>query len=412
MGTANRDALLCFASHGDRPVLCAPGETFDARAVRERIAAVVTGLRGRGVQPGDRVALLGSTTPATVLALLGALACGAVVVPLNPRHRENELGHVVRDSSAALAIVDPPLAGPLAAAVPGLLHVDVHALVRGPASALDLPEIDDDEIALSIYTSGTTGPSKGVDLSMRSVVGNARAVGALWKISDGDILALALPLFHVHGLCVALVDALLHGATVRLHARFEPAAIVADFAHAGATVFMGVPTMYVQLLEHLERVPAAAAALARARLFTAGSAALSPSVLERFAALTDHRILERYGMTETLITLSNPLEGERRSGSVGMPLPGAAIRIVGDDDRPVDVGQAGELLVRAPWLMHGYHGQPDATARAFVDGWFRTGDVAVADPDGYVRIVGRTSTDIVKTGGFKVSTREIEDVIG
>jgi acyl-CoA synthetase (AMP-forming)/AMP-acid ligase II len=174
---------------------------------------------------------------------------------------------------------------------------------------------------------------------------------------------------------------------------------------------MGVPTMYVQLLEHLASEPKGAEALARARLFTAGSAPLSESVHERFFALTGHRILERYGMTETLITLSNPLVGERRPGSVGKPVPGAEIRILDEHDEDIDPGEPGELVVRAPWIMNGYRGLPDATAQAFVGGWFRTGDVATADSDGWIRIVGRTSTDIVKTGGFKVATREIEDVI-
>jgi acyl-CoA synthetase (AMP-forming)/AMP-acid ligase II len=187
----------------------------------------------------------------------------------------------------------------------------------------------------------------------------------------------------------------LHGTTIRLHPRFEPARIVADFAAHGATVFMGVPTMYVQLLEQLS--PDDARVLARARLFTAGSASLSPSVFARFEALTGHRILERYGMTETLITLSNPLVGERRPGTVGTPVAGVEIRIVD-----------GELQVRGDSLMRGYWNDRPAD---FVDGWFRTGDVALADPDGYVRIVGRLSTDIVKSGGFKLSTAEIEDVL-
>jgi acyl-CoA synthetase (AMP-forming)/AMP-acid ligase II len=410
MSTSARAALLDVRRHGARGSIIGPGVALDGPALARAIARASAGLRARGIRAGDRVAVLGSTAPTTAIAILAAIDGGAVAVPLNPRYREAELAHVVRDSGAALAVVDAALADRLATAVPELERVDVDTLAHEPTDETLAPA-DDDAPAVIVYTSGTTGPSKGVELSLRAIVENARAVGGLWGLCAGDVLVLALPLFHVHGLCVGLAGALVHGTAVRMHPRFDAAAIVRDFAEHGATVFMGVPTMYVQLLEHLARVPGDAAALAGARLFTAGSAALSESVHARFEALTGQRILERYGMTETLITLSNPLVGERRPGSVGKPIAGAEIRIVDDDTRDVASGDAGELLVRAPWLMRGYHGAPAATADAFSEGWFRTGDVAIRDGDGYVRIVGRTSTDIVKTGGFKVATREIEDAI-
>ncbi len=402
-----RAALIDLERHGRRIVCRGLDEAFDGVALARAVTAAAAGLQARGIAVGDRVAVLGATTPATLIAILGGLALGAVVVPLNPRYREHELAHVVHDSGAAIALVDPALADRLAAAVPELARVDMAA-IAGAHSPAPIAALDDDAPALLVYTSGTTGPSKGVELSMRAVAEQARTLATSWAVDERDVLVLALPLFHVHGLCIALATALLAGATIHMHARFDPAAIVREFAERDATVFMGVPTMYVQLVEHLDREPAAAEALARARLFTAGSAPLAAGLLMRFESLTGHRILERYGMTETLVTLSNPLVGERRPASVGKPLAGVDIRIVDDDGRDV---ASGELLVRAPWLMNGYHGLPDATAHAFTDGWFRTGDVAAVDGDGYVSIVGRTSTDIVKTGGFKVATREIEDVV-
>jgi malonyl-CoA/methylmalonyl-CoA synthetase len=195
-----------------------------------------------------------------------------------------------------------------------------------------------------------------------------------------------------------------------LHRRFEPAAVVADVA-AGATVLMGVPTMYDRLLEHLHAHPEHAAVLARARLYTAGSAALRPAVLEAWQALTGHRILERYGMTETLITLSNPYDGERRPGAVGLPVEGCEARVVDEAGHDVPPGELGELWIRGEHLMQGYWGRPAETAQAFTDGWFRTGDVALADPDGYLRIVGRRSSDIIKSGGFKIAAPEIEEAL-
>jgi acyl-CoA synthetase (AMP-forming)/AMP-acid ligase II len=398
-GMTAREALLDFHRQGRRIVCRGADRALDGVALADAVATAAGHLRDRGIGSGDRVAVLGSTTPATLIAILGGLSLGAVVVPLNPRYREAELAHVVSDSGARLALVDAALADRLASAVPELERVELDALAT-PTQPAPIAARSDDEAALLVYTSGTTGPSKGAELSMRALVLQARALAETWAIDERDVLVLALPLFHVHGLCIALATAIVAGATVHMHARFDAAATIREFAEHGATIFMGVPTMYVQILDHLEREPEAGRVLARARLFTAGSAPLPTSVLARFEMQTGHRILERYGMTETLVTLSNPLVGERRPGSVGRPLPGVDIRIVDD-----------ELRVKAPWLMNGYHGLEDATARAFVDGWFCTGDVAVVEVDGYVSIVGRTSTDIVKTGGFKVATREIEDVI-
>ncbi|HWB81661.1 MAG TPA: AMP-binding protein, partial [Nannocystaceae bacterium] len=384
-------SFFALERFGERPAIVAPDGTLSWCELADAIAGY-----GLDVAPGERVALLGAPSLQLVVATLAVQYAGAIAVPLNPRHTAPELAHVLHDSGASRVLVDDtlrarvePLARHIAALAPS------HAGERAPP----YPSADDD-VALIIYTSGTTGPSKGVALPWRALASNMGALCRGWGFGPADVLSHALPLFHVHGLCIGIYGALLTGATILLHPRFDAAAIVADIRDRGATVFMGVPTMYVQLLEHLDRHPADAVPLSRARLFTAGSAALAPSVLVRFEELTGARILERYGMTETLITLSNPLHGERRAGTVGRPVDGVEIRIVDD-----------ELQVRGDSLMRGYWNNPSATAAAFVDGWFRTGDVAKQDPDGYVRILGRMSTDIVKSGGFKLSTAEIEEVL-
>jgi acyl-CoA synthetase (AMP-forming)/AMP-acid ligase II len=399
------------------------------------------GLRALGLERGARVAVLAEPRVESIIALLAHYRAGLVQVPINTRYREAEVAHILLDSGAAAILTDAAGVEVLDAAArehPALGHVqriqlDGEALRPGdrsfaavaaqagpddgpddgpndePDHGPDEPHADADT-ALLIYTSGTTGRSKGVALSMSAVVGGIRSLTELWAWRPDDVLVLALPLFHVHGLGIGVHGGLLHGLTIELLPRFSAAAVI-DAVERGGTIFMGVPTMYRMLLEHLDTRPADARVLARARLFTAGSAALPAADFERFAELTGHRILERYGMSETLLTLSNPADGERRPGSVGLPVPGFEVRIVDDDGQDCAPEVPGELAVRGVGLMTGYWNQPEATHAAFRDGWFMTGDVAARDPDGYVRILGRRSVDIIKSGGFKISAREIEEVI-
>jgi malonyl-CoA/methylmalonyl-CoA synthetase len=219
----------------------------------------------------------------------------------------------------------------------------------------------------------------------------------------------------VHGLAIGVHGALLHGMTMLLSAKFDAAEVVREFREAGATAFMGVPTMYVRLLEHLSTHGDAAAHLSRARLFTSGSAPLPAADFAAFESATGHRILERYGMTETLFTLTNPYEGERRPGTVGKAVRGCELRVVADAEkaggREAAPGEPGEILVKSNGQMTEYWGRPAETRDAYRDGWFVTGDAGVRDADGYVRILGRQSVDVIKSGGFKISAREIEDVI-
>jgi malonyl-CoA/methylmalonyl-CoA synthetase len=360
-----------------------------------------------------------------VIALLGHYRRGAAHVPVNTRYRGEELAHVLSDSEASAVLVEAGsererildtvggprirriLLGSGAGGQAGDLRFD--SLLETGVGPLPAPPSDED-MAILLYTSGTTGNSKGVLLSFRAVIDNILSVTGLWQFMPEDRQALALPLFHVHGLCLGVHGALLHGQTAVLMSRFEAARIVRAFAEEGATVFQGVPTMYSLLLEHLAAEPRAAEALRHGRLFTSGSAGLAADDFSAFEARTGHRILERYGMSETLFTLSNPYE-DRRPGTVGLPVPGCEIRIVGDAGEDAVPDEMGELLVRSNGLMSGYRGRPDETAASFADGWFRTGDVARRGSDGYVTLVGRKSLDVIKSGGFKISAREIEDVL-
>jgi acyl-CoA synthetase (AMP-forming)/AMP-acid ligase II len=389
------------------------------------------GLASLGVRPGDRVAVFAESSPELVAALLGHYRLGAVHVPINTHYRAEEAGHILRDSGASVLLLTPgpetervlSEIGPLprlkdvialggAASAPGVQSFE--SLLADEPLPSDAPLPADGDAALLIYTSGTTGKSKGVELSFGALVANIEEVTRSWGFTAADRLALALPLFHVHGLCLGIHGGLLHGFTVLLSEKFEAARIVASFEKSeagGATAFMGVPTMYVRLLEHLEAHPAGAAALRRARLFTSGSAPLPADDFRAFEARTGHAILERYGMSETLFTLSNPYAGERRPGTVGLPVPGYEVRIVDDTGHDVSGGELGEIVVRGNGMMTGYWGRPEETAASFRDGWFLTGDVARRDSDGYVTIVGRKSVDIIKSGGYKISAREIEDVL-
>lgn len=395
--SARTDLLAHCTRATDAPALEAPARTLTWRELDAHSERVARALALHGVRPGDRVACFAHNSVEHVLAFLATWRMGAVWVPINPGYQRGELDHVLDDATPILTLVDAPLAH--RPSLP-LLSLLAHADDTAPATP-NVPPADDpsgdDETALLIYTSGTTGKSKGCMLSARNVVEATSSLMAAWGVGAHDTLVHALPLFHVHGLCVALCGALMTGARVRLLERFSPAA-VADALTQGGTVFMGVPTMYRRLLD--DSGPAVAPALARARLLCSGSAPLPAGDFEDLLARTGQRVVERYGMSETLITCTNPLDGARKPGTVGRPLPGVSVRIVDD-----------ELWVKGPGVMSGYWNNAQATAEAFADGWLKTGDAARIDDDGYVTILGRTATDFVKVGGYKVSTREVEDAL-
>jgi len=406
-----------FASRADPDRLAASSlETAITFGGLERAAgAWARRLEARGLRPGDRVAISGPSGLAIAVAVTGHLRGGYVHVPVSDRYRRGELEHIFSDSGAA-AVVAPAGSEAMATArslgVPAFDLAEVPAADPGGGDPWRAPPPPPAAPALLVYTSGTTGRSKGVLTSHGALVANLHAITSLWRWTSKDVLALCLPLFHVHGLGLGLLGGmLLRRLTVLLLPRFDPAALADAFAERGASIFMGVPTMYRRLLGWLDDHPERAADFARGRLFTSGSAALPAADLEAFAARTGHRILERYGMTETGFTLSNPYDGERRAGTVGLPVPGCTVRILDEAGREVPAGASGELHVRGGAMMDGYWGQPEVTAQAFRGGWFATGDVVVREADGYLRVVGRSSVDIIKSGGFKLSAREIEEVL-
>ncbi|MEO1060162.1 MAG: AMP-binding protein [Actinomycetota bacterium] len=381
----------------DRPALWAEGDGWVSRGELDRRSAAVAGhLRSLGVGPGARVLLSAASSIELVVSHAAVLRAGAIVVPVHTGYTERELGHVLADAEPVLAILDEP--GRTAA-----IAADLPVIAPGDGADGEAPDDLDragpDDPALLPYTSGTTGRPKGVVLRHRNLVAGAAAVATAWRWTDADRLVLCLPLFHMHGLGVGIHGTLLTGGSAVILPRFEPDAVFDAAAEHDASMYFGVPTMYARLVDH-DRV----AELGRLRLCVSGSAPLPAELHVALTERTGQRVIERYGMTETVMNISNPFDGDRRPGSVGLPLPGVEARIAGGADE-------GEIELRGPNVFSEYWGRPDATAEAFTaDGWFRTGDVGTQDDDGYWRIVGR-SKELIISGGFNVFPREVEDVL-
>jgi malonyl-CoA/methylmalonyl-CoA synthetase len=347
----------------------------------------------------------------TCVAVVGALAAGVPIVPINPKSGERELAHILDDSRPELLIVGPGAQLPPQCDAHRTLALDLDVAADGTAASV--PEPPDSSPALVIYTSGTTGAPKGVVLPRRAIASNLDALADAWQWTEADVVAHGLPLFHVHGLVLGVLGALRRGGTARHLGRFSPAA-VAEALNDDATVLFGVPTMFRRLADASEQDPLIAQALARARLLVSGSAPLPAAEHARIERLTGSRVIERYGMTETLMNTAIRVDGDRRAGFVGPPLAGVDLRLVDDDRVVIDASDGetiGEIEVRGPNLFLEYLNRPDATAGAFRAGWFSTGDLATRTADGYIRIVGRRATDLIKSGGFKIGTGEIESAL-
>jgi malonyl-CoA/methylmalonyl-CoA synthetase len=391
-----------FEAAPDRPLLWERRRGWVSAGDLDRASRrVAARFAGAGLRPGDRILMSAATSVELVEAHVGALRLGLVVVPANTAYREREIAHLVDDAAPRAAVVDDSdRAAWIRRAGTDILVVgpDVDLPVGGGAGhrppALDAARPEDP--ALIGYTSGTTGTPKGAVLSHGNLLASSESVRLAWRWTGDDRLVLALPLFHIHGLGVGLHGTLLAGGSAVLLPRFDPDAVLDAAAAHDATLFFGVPTMYARLAASPRL-----GELGRLRLCVSGSAPLPPAVFDRLAAGSGQRILERYGMTETGMNVSNPYDGERRPGTVGFPLPGVELRLA----------SGGEVQLRGPNVFGGYWGRPEATADAFTgDGWFRTGDIGEHDPDGYLRLVGR-ARDLIITGGLNVYPREVEDVL-
>ncbi len=424
IGPTSPLALIARAQrHGERiAVVDSRGSyTYDELlGASLRVASAL--LAGRNDLQGERVAFLVIPGLAWVAVQWGIWRAGGVAVPLPLNSARPELQYFIDDTKSSTLVFDAqtaPVLAPIAAAL-GIRALSCEQLlVRHPAEMPDVapnaPNITSERRAMILYTSGTTSRPKGVVTTHENIAAQIATLVEAWEWSPDDHILLCLPLHHVHGIINVVSCALWSGATCEILPRFDPNAVWDCIVRSRLTLFMAVPTVYVKLIAAWDVAsPQRRAELSRAcqrlRLMVSGSAALPVSTLQRWKEISGHTLLERYGMTEIGMALSNPLRGERVPGSVGTPLPGVEVRLAGENGEPVAQGVPGEIEVRGPGVFAEYWGQPESTRAAFRNGWFRTGDTAIVE-NGIYRILGRTSIDILKTGGHKVSALEIEEAL-
>lgn len=373
----------------------------EASALRELLFA-------HGVTAGQHVAVWTQPSLETPTAAVAIAAAGFVLVPLDPKLGPLELGHIVKDAKPAIALAADPAS---VAGKTSLTTLPLTPALRSPRTLLGATRRIDDEPLLVLYTSGTTGLPKGAVLSARNVAFDLDGLAKAWKWGREDTVVHALPLFHVHGLVLGLFGSLRVGGALHWFPRFEPKEIAAALGR-GTTVFFAVPTMYHRLAEAAEKDASLLVGLRHARLLVSGSAALPQRDQARIERLTGRRVVERYGLTETIINCAVRIDGTPSPGSVGPGLDGIEVKLVDDDRRDLDArddATLGEVAVRGPNVFLGYLNRPDATAAVKdPDGWFFTGDMACMREDGSVRIVGRRATDLIKCGGYKVGAGEVE----
>jgi malonyl-CoA/methylmalonyl-CoA synthetase len=413
------DLLLERAPRRDKLAIDAPdGQSLTYAELYARAGRAARALIDCGVEPGDRVAAQIDKSPDCVALALACFKAGAALLPLNPAYTLAELEYFLDDAAPALTLCRPEslesvraLAARLGlAAVESLgTRCDGSFAEKIAAAADELPTVAraPDDLAAILYTSGTTGRSKGAMLTHDNLASNAMALTELWRFTDQDVLIHALPVFHTHGLFVAVNVALCAGATMIFQPRFDADAVVAALPRA--TTLMGVPTFYTRLVDHpgLTRE-----ATAHMRLFVSGSAPLLAETHARWRDKTGHAVLERYGMTETNMIASNPYDGERRPGAVGFALPGVGVRVADPETgAALPQGEVGVVEVKGANVFKGYWRMPEKTASEFrADGFFITGDLGMIDADGYLAIVGRAK-DLIISGGFNVYPKEIESEI-
>lgn len=404
-----------FVSHADDELLCTgDGRSYSYTDVDSRSAAIAAFLASQGIAPGDRISVQVEKSPETLCLYLACLRGGFVFHPLNMAYTSGELEYFLNNAEPAAVICDPKneaaikqIADSAGVGFIFTLDGDGNGTLSNHADEMPVefgvvPRAEDDMAAL-LYSSGTTGVPKGIMLTHANLLRNTEALVTAWGFTDKDRLLHALPVFHVHGLFVAIGCVLLSGASMRWLPGYNVGEVMRYLPEC--TVLMGVPTYYTRLLA---QSTFNAEVAGNVRLFVSGSAPLLEETFVEFESRTGHRILERYGMTETNMNTSNPLDGERKPGTVGPPLPGVEVRICDDDGTVLGAGKTGNLQVRGPNVFVGYWKMPDKTAEDFTeDGFFNTGDKGVIDEDGYVSIVGRAK-DLVITGGLNVYPKEVE----
>ncbi len=417
---ANLYALFASRFPEDRAACCietADGALYSWDDVERASARIANLLASLGLPPAARIAVQVEKSAEALILYLATIRAGYVYLPLNTAYRAAEIDYFIDNAAPSVVVCAPENFGWTSqiAFKHGTAHVFTLGEARnGSLLARATPQSDHfetvqsqpDDLAAILYTSGTTGRSKGAMLSHRNLSSNALTLQKFWHWKTGDVLLHALPLFHVHGLFVASHGALLNGSKTIFLARFDAAEVIRHLPRA--TVFMGVPTFYVRLLADRAFTREACRTI---RLFVSGSAPLLVDTFDGFTKRTGHVILERYGMSETTMLTSNPYTGERRGGTVGMPLPEVDARVVDALGQRCASGEIGAIEVKGPNVFHGYWQMPEKTAEEFTaDGFFRTGDVGRFDTDGYLSIVGR-SKDLIITGGYNVYPKEIESVL-
>jgi len=380
------------------------GRTYTFGEIEARSNRLAQFLIHEGFEPGDRLCVYLANCVEMIDLYLACIKAGIIFVPINILYREREISHILHDSEPRALVADDPVTAGLRT----WTRQDLNAAVETNSDARPALSITGDSAAGIIYTSGTTGTSKGALLSHANFAANAKNLLTAWQFTSDDRLLLTLPLFHVHGLGNGVHCWLASGCRTRLLERFARQTIRDEFLNFRPTVFFGVPTMYVRLLDFDNENAREIGVFMR--LFVSGSAPLPAVVLEEFRELFGHTILERYGMSETLMNMSNPYAGERRAGTVGLPLPGVSVRLLDANGTDLADGETGELYLSGPNVFSSYWRREDATRAAFVDGFFRTGDLATRSVDGYYTLRGRKS-DLIISGGFNVYPREIEEFL-
>lgn len=399
---------LSLLGRRSAPALEWNGALYTFGAIDDRASRMARALAARGVTAGQRLCVYLPNRLEYIDLYLAATRLGAIFVPVNILYRDREIAHILQDADPLALVTCESAAEHVPAGAPVWLVEELSREAEAQTAERASAVQDAATPAAIVYTSGTTGTAKGAVLTHQNFVVNATNLTACWQITAQDRFLLTLPLFHVHGLGNGIHCWLTSGCLMRLTERFEHQHATAWLEEFAPTLFFGVPTMYIRLLD--VPAPAASAIGQRARLFVSGSAPLAAQTHEEFRQRFGHTILERYGMSETLMNISNPYAGERRAGSVGRPLPGVRVRNLDREGQPVPDGEVGELHLQGPNLFAGYWRRPEATAEALRDGWFRTGDIAVRSADGYYTLQGRRS-DLIISGGFNIYPREIEEFL-